>query len=153
MIAAPFPPNEDALTLAVNAYDEATKRFDALSTDTEPQPADEVMADPVEQNTLVAAKAEHDEYHVVYFEDCVWCRSWALDKIRKTITESEKEMKDSNKILKEAEITGGNEELFIAEYDRFFEWLTEGDPHTYEQRDVESAFKAGWRAGRGEEGW
>lgn len=45
--------------------------------------------DPVERDALASVKAEHDEYHVVYYEDCVWCRSDNVDNLRKRIADLE----------------------------------------------------------------
>jgi hypothetical protein len=83
---------EATIRSVAQAYREGVVTFPEAMRDVWGAALDSLRADRVESDTLVAAKAEHDEYHVVYFEDCVWCRSWAVDSLRERIAASDRKI-------------------------------------------------------------
>ena len=58
--------------------------------DTQERPVSQLVKFPATRMTLEQAKKEHDEWHPVYIEDCLWCRSEvALPSVRAALQASE----------------------------------------------------------------
>jgi hypothetical protein len=63
-----------------------------MSNETTPKerPVSQLVKFPATRMTLEQAKKEHDEWHPVYIEDCLWCRSEvALPSVRAALQASE----------------------------------------------------------------
>ena len=80
--------NRKPVSNAATQSDELPRK-DAMS-DTQERPVSQLVKFPATRMTLEQAKKEHDEWHPVYIEDCLWCRSEvALPSVRAALQASE----------------------------------------------------------------
>ena len=105
------------------ADDETSPTIAAPSPSKEVTPRHEVKF-PATRMTLEQAKKEHDEWHPVYIEDCLWCRSEvALPSVRAALQASE----EREQRLR-AEIKEWRDDWDRVELDRWLAILDGGKP-------------------------